>query len=522
MAYAHARGVVHRDLKPANVMIGAFGEVKIVDWGMGKVLQQGGVADEKKKKKKKPQHTPTSIISTVRSKDGSSHSIAGSMMGTLAYMPPEQALGDIDRMDERSDVFSLGGILCEILTGEPPYQGDDMTELVEKARHCSLEDAKGRLDKCGRDDPMVKLALECLTPASLARPRNAGELADRVGSFLAQAEQRVQEAQIRARAAKRTQKLVLLVGVVIAAGLITTLMFWRRAQTALDQYHLMANVVKLRGARAAEAELYPAWPENAKAMQSWLEDRARPLRASLPELEAALEAVRATAQSTDDDALVFDEESTEFKHEVLARLVDDLRDFTEPTAGMLAAVEHRLDWAIKVERLTIAQVESKWQEARAALRAADGVLASERYREVPIDLEPQMGLVPIGMNPVTKLWEFYHVASAQDTEGPLPSHRSNGAIQIHNGLGIVFVLIPGGAFVMGAQNANEDEANYDPQVDRKETPSHVVELAPYFLAKYEMTQAQWQRLSRGGEPSNYRAGQFPGNVPITGSNPVEG
>lgn len=127
MAYSHSRGVIHRDLKPANIMVGAFGEVQVMDWGLAKVLPAGGVADERKTRDK--QHAE-SIIRTMRSGVGSvmpsvgsvgSETQIGSVMGTPAYMPPEQALGDVEMMDERADVFGLGAILCELSTGKPPY-----------------------------------------------------------------------------------------------------------------------------------------------------------------------------------------------------------------------------------------------------------------------------------------------------------------------------------------------------------------------------------------------------------------
>ena len=104
VAYAHSRGVIHRDLKPANVMVGAFGEVQVVDWGMGKVLAHGGIADEARS-----QNSHTSVVETTRSRKVGTNSMAGSVMGTPAYMPPEQANGHVDFMDERSDVFALGG-----------------------------------------------------------------------------------------------------------------------------------------------------------------------------------------------------------------------------------------------------------------------------------------------------------------------------------------------------------------------------------------------------------------------------
>src|SRR5262249_30681271 len=117
VAYAHSRGVIHRDLKPANIMVGAFGEVQVMDWGLAKVL---GGADPMVPE---PHEPPLGQPLTIR--PGGPPSRPGTVMGTPAYMPPEQACGRTDRLDERCDVFGLGAILCEILTGLPPYAGDD-------------------------------------------------------------------------------------------------------------------------------------------------------------------------------------------------------------------------------------------------------------------------------------------------------------------------------------------------------------------------------------------------------------
>jgi serine/threonine-protein kinase len=116
VAYAHAHGVLHRDLKPANVMVGAFGEVQVMDWGLAKVLgARAAAADD-------PETTAagTAVVSLRDSEDLLTQ--AGSVLGTPAYMPPEQAIGAVDRIDRRSDVFGLGGILAAVLTGVPPFQ----------------------------------------------------------------------------------------------------------------------------------------------------------------------------------------------------------------------------------------------------------------------------------------------------------------------------------------------------------------------------------------------------------------
>lgn len=120
--YAHTRGVTHRDLKPANIMVGDFGEVLVMDWGLARIrghlrpdLDPDGSTDA----------TLLGGIVTLRTQDAALATQMGAIAGTPAYMPPEQAMGDIHRLGPPSDVYSLGAILYEILTGRPPYTGPD-------------------------------------------------------------------------------------------------------------------------------------------------------------------------------------------------------------------------------------------------------------------------------------------------------------------------------------------------------------------------------------------------------------
>ena len=199
MAYAHARGVVHRDLKPANIMVGAFGEVQIVDWGFAKVLREGGVADERAR-------PDVSVIATVRSEGEGSESIAGSVMGTPAYMPPEQALGQVEALDERSDVFALGAILFEILTGRQLYERNANDNLLVLAAQCQLDDRFALLK--GHDlEPLVR---RCLAGKHSDRPENAADVERAIAEHLASVEERAQaarvaaaEAQVRANAERK-------------------------------------------------------------------------------------------------------------------------------------------------------------------------------------------------------------------------------------------------------------------------------------------------------------------------------
>ena len=221
MAYAHSRGVLHRDLKPANVMVGAFGEVQVVDWGLAKVVAHGGKADERRARDAREIQT---ILETVRSSEGSgsgSDSMVGSVMGTPEYMSPEQAQGQVDRLDERSDVFSLGAMLCEILTGYPPYyqEGSAGNTLTDAARG-RTDAGLARLDACDADPELVELTKECLLAAPAARPSHAGVVAERFQEYLLSVEERARAAQIEVAVQRRGRRLtVALAATILVASL---------------------------------------------------------------------------------------------------------------------------------------------------------------------------------------------------------------------------------------------------------------------------------------------------------------
>ncbi len=265
VAYAHARHVIHRDLKPSNILVGAYGEVQVVDWGFAKVLAHGGAEDERVIDTPLPD---LSIIETVRTKQTGSESRVGSLLGTPPYMPPEQARGDIDHLDERTDVFALGAVLCEILTGKPPYLGDG-NQVVLQAARAELDDAYARLDACDADGELVDLAKHCLVASRQARPPNAGAVADVVGGWRRSLDERRRKAELDAEAARRTRKLT----IALAASIVLALLaggagFFvvdRNERSRLDRANGIVETalreanLKYGEARAAPLEDRDAW-----------------------------------------------------------------------------------------------------------------------------------------------------------------------------------------------------------------------------------------------------------------------
>ncbi len=220
MAYAHSCGVIHRDLKPSNVMVGSFGEVQVMDWGLAKVLDEGGVADEARSLRHRKE-SETEAIRTLRTGSEAGESRAGSVLGTPAYMAPEQARGALGTVDERADVFGLGSILCEILTGQPVYVNASGAELPEMAERGDVADALARLDGCGAEAELVALARRCLAAAPKDRPRDAGAIVAGLSAYLAGVQERLKiaemaQARAEARASEERKRRLLAIGLAVS------------------------------------------------------------------------------------------------------------------------------------------------------------------------------------------------------------------------------------------------------------------------------------------------------------------
>jgi serine/threonine-protein kinase len=273
VAHAHrVRGVLHRDLKPANIMVGAFGEVLVMDWGLSKVVLAGD--DDFPEREQLP-------VETLRSGNPELATQTGVAIGTFAYMSPEQARGERDHITPRSDVFGLGAILCEVLTGHPPYWDEQFAELVEqakkeglrtqvveaiaqakqevirRAKKAELAAAHTRLDLSGADPQLIKLTKSCLSSLPGDRPADAGAVAEAITAYLdglqAQVrQQEVEKAILRSRLSALRWRVVAGVVLVLALAAATSAGVWYQfQQDALEtaRLHQEADVATQEAVR---------------------------------------------------------------------------------------------------------------------------------------------------------------------------------------------------------------------------------------------------------------------------------
>jgi serine/threonine protein kinase/formylglycine-generating enzyme required for sulfatase activity len=614
MSYAHAKGVIHRDLKPANVMVGRFGEVFVMDWGLAKIL---GRADEKDIRVRADPPLASSAIGSERhdlsseAPDSTLYTMDGDVVGTPAYMPPEQARGELDAMGPQSDVYALGAMLYQLLAGHPPYLPPGV-----KASNRAL----WQLVQRGPPDPLISRSprapaeLVAICERAMAReiPGRYGDMSVLAADLSAYVEGRVVRAYetgawAEARKWVRRNKplavalasaLILALGGLAGVGYVQAA--GRKAErtqrdradakaqeaedsarAALDNLRLaqdnereakeqrdlarsetakvlrLSDVKVLQELEASVDELWPAHPDKISALEAWLE-RARALAARLPEHRSTLEEMRARAHAWSDEERERDRvthprvEELAAKRGELDRLnaqraqspmppimtVKHIEALEAELAGLTEAVQSRRTW-------TFDSAEDQWQhdvlaelignlERLESGLLAEGVITRDHGWSVPkrlefayqlepafgpggefgeawqnalpaieraypgLELKPQMGLVPIGEDPQSGLWEFAHLMTGEPAErGP------DGKLDVTEETGLVLVLLRGGKFWMGAQARDPSGANFDPAAQYDEGPVHEVELSPFFISKYEMTQGQWLRLT-GRNPSDWQ------------------
>src|SRR5262245_12142218 len=285
MAYAHAKGVIHRDLKPANVMVGGFGEVYVMDWGLARVL---GRADQHDLRLRESE-TPLTSVKTERREereeapDSPLFTMDGDVVGTPAYMPPEQALGAIERLSPRSDVYALGAMLYHLLTRHMPYvpPGGRMTNRMVLA--AVTQGPPAPLATLRRDAPaeLVAIVERAMARAPDRRYRDTLELADDLRAYLEHRVVAAYETGAWAEMKKWVQRnkglaaSLAAVVLVLAAGL--TVLF--ASNKTIEQ----RNIDLAKATSEAQSNEQKALQSEAVAQKARAEpdERAREARASL-------------------------------------------------------------------------------------------------------------------------------------------------------------------------------------------------------------------------------------------------
>jgi formylglycine-generating enzyme required for sulfatase activity len=501
---AHEAGVIHRDVKPGNIMVTPQGEPAVLDFGLAQDLEGG-------------QPTLTQI---------------GDLMGTPAYMSPEQIAAQRIRLDRRTDVYSLGVTLYECLTLHRPFEAPTREGLYQSI----LTKDPAVLSSV---NPAVSTDLRVVVETAMEKDRDR-----RYATALDLAEElrrvRTHEpilakpvgplSRLRRWMQRNPSLAVALIGifVALAAGLVVALVLLDRVssernakQAALGDYDRLGDVSRLARLKVEAGTLWPSEPEKVAAMRAWLAEAER-LERTLPAHRAILDDLRAASRPTGR----FPNEAAQFKHDTTAKLTEDLAEFADPKPhrGALASVRKRLRFAELVDGETLGRHAARWAEAEHAVADPQGTYRGFR-------LAPQRGLVPIGIDPKSGLWEFADLATTAEGFDPVPGRRADGRLDVKEQSGLVFVLLPGGTFQMGSRPPTTEESedaaageplpdNVDPGAREDEVPLHMVTLAPFFMSKYELTQAQWLRLV-GANPAQFFAGREFGGRMTTPLHPVE-
>ncbi len=501
LQHAHESGVIHRDVKPSNILLAADDRPKVTDFGLAKI------------------------------DDALALSRRGDFAGTPYYMSPEQATGRRIGIDHRADIFSLGVTLYELLTLKRPFSGASSQEVLKRILLSDPRAPRRVNPRVPRD--LAVICLKALEKRADRRYQTMTEFADDLGRFLTGDVIEAKPAGKVERLVKRIKgnpALSVAVGTVLFV-LLSMLIYalWVYPRILDERNSLLRLSDSKRLARLVEEEkhLWPECRERVTEMVNWLR-RAKALTGrraihanTLTELRgrrrhAAAEGEGVDGKRRDPSAgkWLFEDTEDQWHHDILLKLITGLDTLLVPETGAIASVGKRLDRARSIYADSIEKHGASWNRAVASIaNRAEFPL----YDGLKID--PQVGLVPIGRDPDSGLWEFAHLLT-----GVAPGRGPEGKLALAEGCGLVFVLIPGGAFPMGAVLPSPTgpigSPGADPQAELDEGPLRKVRIGPFFLSKYEMTQAQWLRFT-GAKTSEYSPGTDFDGVTTTLLHPVE-
>lgn len=454
---AHAAGFLHRDVKPSNLIVREDGVVVVLDFGVA-----------------------------ANDADGAPITLTGDLVGTPAYMAPEQLATSHGKLDRRADVWALGVSLYEALVGTRPFTAPTREDEARRALH---EDPfplpRAALRELPRRDLETVLAT-ALAKEPQHRYASAAALADdlaRLRSGEAPLARRPGPLLRAARWARRRPGLAAALATLVVFALATA---WLLAQsrTQLSDIRRLADLETAQRLIAARGTLFPLTPETAARAQAWLDGAAEVLaRRSLHEGQLAT--------VPESDVHGWSDRGAAASQWHRAQLVALLARFDELEKHS-ARLAPRVDLARDLARITLHE------------RAADWTAAAERVRRdarfavhADFELRPQLGLVPLGPDPASGLEEFAHIQS-----GRLPQRAmETGALVVQEGMCVVLVLVPFGETTVGVSFPDENGPNPDPLRARWDGPPQTVRLDPFFISKYEFTRGQWE--SQTGQQGGY-------------------
>jgi formylglycine-generating enzyme required for sulfatase activity/serine/threonine protein kinase len=565
LAFAHEKGVLHRDLKPGNVMVGRHGEVYVVDWGLAKVLGQGDSHDLRLRPQDPAGQAPGAGRERQEADLGSPVlTMDGAVVGTPSYMPPEQAMGQVDRLDQRADVYAVGALLYRLLTGCHPYVAPGARvsahEIVRRV-------VAGPPTPVHELDHSIPAELTAICERAMAREigqrfRDLRELAEELRAYLdhrvvksyrtgAMVEMRLWIRRNRGMAAGIAAAFLVLV-----LGLVSVQYARNEAETSLERFQQLSALVTVQELSREADELWPEVPTMIPPMTDWLA-RAERLYRMLPEQRAALDAVRGRGRTPGvDEARRQDQ-----RHPRWRELLDLQARAESARTGLLALAAKGAPLVGDEPRG--AALQSCLADAERGLGPLRAEIGSARVPEMADDgdrflfqqlskLVTELDALGNGALPDVRrriAWaqrigrvslEDHRAAWADAIDrarqrygglvltpqtglvpiGPDPQTRLEEFWHVRSGdrpergadgrlvptetMGIVLVLLPGGRFTMGAER-DPARPHYDPQAYPNESPPHEVPLVPFFLSKYEMTQGQWLRAT-GENPSFHHPG----------------
>jgi serine/threonine protein kinase/formylglycine-generating enzyme required for sulfatase activity len=474
---AHGAGVIHRDVKPQNVLVTPDDHPKLTDFGLARITDESAI------------------------------SMTGDFAGTWLYMSPEQVTASRIEVDHRTDIFSLGIVMYEMLALQRPFDGDTTHQIAENIVMRDPPDLRKIRSRVPRD-----LAIICgkaLEKSRDARIQTMEELAADLRRYLTNVPILAKPPKWNERAAKWVVRnptvsavgAVLTIAITLVSGMgiqlansnallkDRTIEVQRNATRAQENAELAekraAEVLQLSASQVLSEllsdveELWPVEPDRITAYVDWI-DRAQTLIDELPsyretreELESATTSASAarderSGRLTDLTARWWSQQLTELIEGVEGLELSGLLEANEITAAYGWSIPKRLDAARLLQEGFVegGGFAVRWERELPAIR-----------QSCPIPLlEMQMGLVPIGPDPQSGLWEFWHVMSGSE-----PVRTDAGGLEVKPESGIVLVLLPGGKWWTRVPVLEQD-------------------IEPFFLSKYELTQAQWRRMT-GATPS---------------------